>query len=77
MRKEAKPEGVAMDELCPYVAMVGMGGCGWGEGGGVGFCGGGLQPRGGTRYKVERFYKLIRLFCLYVRIIPTGCKEFL
>ena len=28
MRKEAKPEDVAMDELCPYVAMVGRGGCG-------------------------------------------------
>jgi hypothetical protein len=56
MRKEAKPEEVAMDELCPYVAMVGMGGCGWGEGGSVGFCSGGLQPRCRKRYKVERFY---------------------
>jgi hypothetical protein len=25
---------------------------------------------------VERFYKLIRLFCLAVRIILTQCKEF-
>jgi len=72
---------VAIDELYTHVGKkTSDGGYGWvwiGRGGSVGFCGGGLQPRGGKRYKVERFYKLIRLFCLVVRIIPTGCEEFL